>query len=448
MGYLSFGKTISFKKATVSLWFRVPQKTIDAVPLPRIDQYYIPVFVYKFPLIVFGKQKTGTHYEFKYGVYLGEIYGTGGGGVYGNQVNAHPSTHMDVTSIGIRFEYAGGGEAKGTSRLYATLQTADAGVGQATEWSFTGYEWVGSSAPGGTVDIRTFTDNSYMSGKPADLFSVAPLSYPSQGPEVTPDDWHHLLLSWDLKGRNSSHGTVEDTEAGIASFIDSHSTMWCALDGENCAGAELPSNWIGSADGVGDPNGICTDWTMKYAGKRGGPEETGPPNVIHSPIVGAPRYSVQFSEGIKADGIFIPAEPQYTRDLNAEAGFGPGSEPISPIYRIELAELQIFSNVMLTITEKNIAAFIDFKRDKDGNPIKDKDGNSTLKPVPPKQAEKLLGKRPDVLLHGTNNWKKGKNTGSTSKDKDGKVLKSGQFKPTGTIKKYEPDPSIKKSADK
>lgn len=435
MGYLSLGKTIDLSKATVSMWFRVPKATIDAVPLPRTDQYYIPVFVHKLPLIVFGKQKTGTHYEYKRGVFLGYTFGTpDSGGVYGEALHQH-TVSMDVTSIGIRLN--------GTSRLYVTLQTADAGLGQNTEWGHSGYQWVGSHAPGGTVDINTYTDFSHMSGKPADLFSIDPNAFSDQGPEITPDEWHHLLLSWDLKGSNSSHGSEDgDTSAGKATFIDSYSMMWCALDGRERTGAELPSNWIGSSDGIGDPNGICTDWTMKYVGKRGGPEAQGPPNVIISSASGIPKYSVQFAAGIQSDGIYIPAQPQYSRDFNAEQGFPAGSEPIRPIYRIELAELQIFSDVALKMTANNIAAFIDFERDQDGNIILDKDGKEVLKPVDPKEAEELLGKRPDVLLHGSTKWKDGKNTGSLGADDDGNEIPSGQFEPTGTIKKYTPDPSI------
>jgi hypothetical protein len=115
----------------------------------------------------------------------------------------------------------------------------------------------------------------------------------------------------------------------------------------------------------------------------------------------------------------------------------------APIYTVEMAELQIFTGVTLdTGVEANRRTFIDFERDADGNPIRNDDGKRTLKPVNPKQAEDLLGKRPDILLHGTTKWQAGKNTGSLGIDADGEEIPSGQFTPTGEIKKYSPDPSI------
>ena len=98
-----------------------------------------------------------------------------------------------------------------------------------------------------------------------------------------------------------------------------------------------------------------------------------------------------------------------------------------------MAELQIFSGVTLdTSIEANRRAFVGY----------DEEGSSRLKPVDPKQAEDLLGKKPDILLHGSTKWQQGKNTGSLGIDTVGEEIPSGQFTPTGEIKKYTPDPSI------
>jgi hypothetical protein len=97
-----------------------------------------------------------------------------------------------------------------------------------------------------------------------------------------------------------------------------------------------------------------------------------------------------------------------------------------------MAELQIFTDVTLdTGDEPKRRAFIDYVRDNDGNPIEDEDGKRTLEPVDPEKAEELLGKKPEILLHTSANWKAGNNTGSL-----------GPFTPTGGINSYKPDPSL------
>jgi hypothetical protein len=112
-----------------------------------------------------------------------------------------------------------------------------------------------------------------------------------------------------------------------------------------------------------------------------------------------------------------------------------------------MAEFQFFSDVAIdTSNKENLRAFIDSKRDDKGHTIADKDGNVTLQPVDPKKAELLLGKRPDILLHGSSNWKKGHNTGSTGvtdpDTQDKQDIPAGQFTPVAGIATYKPDPSI------
>jgi hypothetical protein len=61
-------------------------------------------------------------------------------------------------------------------------------------------------------------------------------------------------------------------------------------------------------------------------------------------------------------------------------------------------------------------------------------------------AAKLMGRKPDILLHRSGNWKQGRNTGTLGVDASGKPIPSGQFGHFGTILKYKPDPSISESA--
>lgn len=109
---------------------------------------------------------------------------------------------------------------------------------------------------------------------------------------------------------------------------------------------------------------------------------------------------------------------------------------------VELAELQIWANKTLdTKDERNRRLFLDWPKDAAGNPDKTK----PLQPVLPNVAAVALGE-PDILLHGTNNWKNGFNTGKAgySTDRDGnKVLdKNGQFQPTAKIEKFLPEPKL------
>jgi hypothetical protein len=92
-----------------------------------------------------------------------------------------------------------------------------------------------------------------------------------------------------------------------------------------------------------------------------------------------------------------------------------------------MAEFQMWTGISLdTGEEENRRLFIDFERDDKGDPV-----DEELKPVAPKVAEKALGKRPDVTLHGSSKWKAGRNAGT-----------AGQLKPTGRIITYKPDPNL------
>jgi len=95
---------------------------------------------------------------------------------------------------------------------------------------------------------------------------------------------------------------------------------------------------------------------------------------------------------------------------------------------IEMGELQIWANRTLNAGDVKMRRL-----------FVDEDG----KPVPPRIAEKILGK-PDVLLHGTNNWKKGFNTGRSGVDDEDKTIAAGQFRRVAKIERFVPDPELGK----
>jgi hypothetical protein len=251
-------------------------------------------------------------------------------------------------------------------------------------------------------------------------------------PDLAADTWHHLLISWDVTGSISC--------GGDSTVINSNFKMYLALDGKNYSKGDLPANWIGDAGGTVDmppgsagtePNTILTTDSALNDLPWPGEPEIDEPDYYHN---GWPPGSFAGTIGsLSATKLYVPGSPHYTDD----------SRDINSIYQVEMAELQIFLDRTLdTSIEKNRQAFIDYERDSAGKPVADKDGNLTLKPVAPAKAEDLLKKRPEVLLHGTDNWKVGKNTGSLGINAKDEIIAAGQFKPTGKIEKYEPDPSI------
>jgi hypothetical protein len=103
-----------------------------------------------------------------------------------------------------------------------------------------------------------------------------------------------------------------------------------------------------------------------------------------------------------------------------------------------MAELQIWIGQSIDTGDRAMRRlFIGYPRDVDGNP----DTSKPLQPVPPSIAAKTLGK-PDILLHGTGNWKRGRNTGTSGIDENGKLKEEGQFERTGTVEKFKPDPKL------
>jgi hypothetical protein len=205
---------------------------------------------------------------------------------------------------------------------------------------------------------------------------------------VTPDVWHHLLVSFDLSP--GSTGIILDLAAGTAAF-GTVSKFWWALDDTNRHGQEIaPYSEQCFYPFSGDPNGIVSAFCMfnqYYPGMPGEP----------LPVAGNP--------------IGIPSTPDH----------------IGQVYHCELAELQLFTDVHLdTSVVANRRAFVTAKG----------------KPANPRLAEDLLGKRPEILLHGTANWQAGRNTGSWGVDSRGQTIPTGQFTPTGRIKPYKPDPKL------
>jgi hypothetical protein len=154
-------------------------------------------------------------------------------------------------------------------------------------------------------------------------------------------------------------------------------------------------------------------WTLEGSGGKetwAGSLDPPRPTVPDPKTFDVPTYSCSgFSLPVNGHPIGVPVA---NRHLKHNTG-------------IEMAELQIWANQTID-TADAIGLFI-------------KDG----KPAPLKRARERLG-RPDVLLHGSSNWKAGRNTGKAGMSDDGRIIAQGQFKPVAAIERFTPNPQLGK----
>lgn len=320
----------------------------------------------------------------------------------------------------------------------------------------------------------------------------------SSGPRVTGNTWHHVLFSFDISGSVTLKCSekVNDPPAAMSTTCKA----WLAVDDVNQTGATLQRrlsmpNQLGDTvmEGIGygtllptgpstafkrfviegtlGPNGIIPQntWIRPYGGGNpkdglaiahtysglsnglvsyGSPEGdfqalswSGVLNYHYSqPIPGGrsgvpgpwlavldpPRPTVTDPATFdvptyKCDSFNIPVEgfpigiPTAARHLKHNTG-------------VEMGELQIWANKTLDTADiKMRRLFVD----------------EHGKPVPPEKAEEALG-RPDILLHGENNWKSGRNTGKSGTTDDKEIISAGQFIPVAKIENFLPNPELNK----
>lgn len=182
------------------------------------------------------------------------------------------------------------------------------------------------------------------------------------------------------------------------------------ISAEDAAAAGLPVSpalKYGAAPGDFNP----LDWTGKIWTLYGHGVAPGPwlgscqpprPTVPNPLTFDLPTYTCSgFSLPLAEHPIGIPASSKY-------AAYNTG---------VEMAELQIWIGQSTEAGQGVRRLFID------------KEGRA----VSPKKAEEVLGK-PDIKLHGSANWKQGKNTGTTG----------SEFRHVAGIEKFTPDPKLNK----
>lgn len=246
---------------------------------------------------------------------------------------------------------------------------------------------------------------------------------------VQPDHWHHVIVSFDLTGSIEAEGIQGTPDAPDHGTVTTSCKIWAALDDVNIAGIDLHT-------GYGD-NFYAADISYVTSRLPFGDNDLVTVNAIGVALTRIPPNGT--TGPVAANGFVIThtesghSKPVYSFSPgNIESAKSPMAIPASPKYvenilHCEYAVFQMWTDVTLdTGKEANRRAFVD------------EDGEF----VSLKKAEELLGKKPEVLLHGTGNWKRGKNSGTLGKTSDGEKNPEGQFEPTGGIDKYKPDPSL------
>ena len=409
--YLTLNNALDMNKVIISFWFRIPKETADIVKAGASSFYFdYPVFNGVIPLLTWGPQLPATIYgleQYESGSYTSDIFAYHP--IMLERVTASHSAPMQPSCIGVN-------AIEDRPTLHVHIQTDDHASGTnmlKIASDFTGMLQEPQEGDPGPV----YVDPEYIFEDVSYIITASPdyLGNSTKGgdPEVgAVDKWHHLLISWEL----IPHST--QTGGGGTSM------MWCAIDDKNKAGNDLPAMNDTSYMAPNDHK-AWVPFTYDFGGSDGDAVAS----IDFSPIPSNP---------VRVPG---PASVSYTNDTG-------GVSTKAPIHTVELAELQIFLGITLdTSEERNRRAFIDFERDNNGKKIVDKDDHGTLAPVDPKKAEELLGRKPDILLHGATRWKSGYNTGSIGITVDSgtgltKKNSAGQFKPTGVITKFKPDPSL------
>jgi hypothetical protein len=429
-------------KVVISLWFRVPQSSVDATA--ATDRFaphlalIIPLITFTHPLDIddlepnavnIGEAVNFPQSDCPYvpsvtdfqsvgpffidPCYVGincdkDILSIGGGKptlVFNLQANGHANVsnyanfaqHMAVYNI------EGYGGAPPPTGL------GDPNV-PGNGWNDLGFPYVGFASG--------MHDFSGADGRP-ELFQVrSPVVIES-------DEWHHLLLSFDLSSAcvtegpplgGSRHATTAEGTTGWC-------RLWYAIDDVNYNGADNLKPW--PVDGGSDQNAILSNSAWNVANSQ---------TLYIYNLPQAPATCTYNPVPLPTSGVALglPASADY----------------VGNVHHVEMAEFQMFIGVTLDpAVEANRRIFIgpagkDSLPPSGPNSPSTSSGSGLLYPIDPKVAKTFFGKRPELMLHGSSNWIAGKNTGSLGTDIEGKMIASGQFMPTGPIKRYKPDPTI------
>lgn len=378
MGFISApaGTLPDFSKAVISLWFRIPQATYAAA-------------IAEANALFFGGEVSNAPWT---GVVPLVTWGSGVAAATpgaAGVVQIRPSCIGVVAAIRGPDQYGNAYQGPVTGCcMYARMQYLDGG----------GMDYAGG-AFGECPDyfeVGAYTNNDTVNWGGSGNWDFNPIK---QVP-ITPDVWHHVLISFDL-----SNGAIAQYTGGTSSVSITYSLMsqfYWAIDDVNYNGGYLGPNTAYPGDAHG-PNDIGTAWAGNLITDATGLHVLGTAECIGRPLPAA-GYPVS-----------LPA----------------GSAAVAAIKAVDMAEFQMFTGVTLdTSVVANRRAFIDT----DGRPVDAVNPNDPQSPPPPPSApSELLGKSPVIsLTRSANNWRSGTNRGyATTK-----------FAPTGKIKPVNPNPKL------
>jgi len=452
---------LDLTKAVVSMWFRVPSDAVTAAIAQDekyVDGAYPRPFQALIPLLMFGPQSTRAFIDQEL-VTIGSIHCQAVTVFPDNTVGHHDLGLLPVVTHGpvskgispFNNTYIGLWVSEDDSSLFLNVNLQTTNIASIFNYDFQATSYVcplpydqyaySILVPPGAPMPTEVALAGNMPGVKDSVIEDVSWSLTRNQPEyyggksstvtVTPDTWHHLLISWDISGSVSAHSAATpDGTATTWDGIDSASSMWVAFDDKNYTGNDLPADW---PDG-GPPNAIITPNAMNVADRQASINATY--NLTSPKMESAP--------------ICIPSGNIYY--------YGGGT--IEFPYHVEMAELQVFTGVTLdTSVETNRRLFIvpdkkgvlkpvnpspiyiPIAKTAVGDPTTWEDGADLPAFVPPPSAldpsavgsgNKLLGTPAIDFTKASLNWMMGRNLGSLK----GRVVR------TGKIKAYFPDPSI------
>ena len=450
MSYLQIVAGVpDFSKTVISLWFRVPKVSMMAAAAQPYPQGRLPILHRCIPLLTFGRPQQETELIPNWVNLCGPLVAPPGdpGPRCLSIVSYNAGQKFDLDPCYIALDctdaaspvlafnlqtqnFASGTLVDGINDAAATSPQPTSQE-QINEWAalakVRGSGWLDQRGTASGFVYRHFVNATGILNLSHNLLEAAPeLFYVKTVHPITPDRWHHLLLSFDISipvvtygppPTNDHHGTDWDN---VSQGTSSFAKMWYAIDDVDYRGrtaedeyhlgpysVDHDSNRSSSPGSKGgDPNGILTKagWEVPFYGTSG--------TTRGNQIMPVPAY--QFGEGE------LPSH-------DANFGLPASTAYVENIYRVEMAELQMWTGIVLdTGIVKNRRGFVD----------------AGGKPVPPAEAEKLLGRKPEVMLHYSSKWKEGLNTGTRGMNIDETVLPAGQFKRTGGIEAYKPEPQL------
>lgn len=437
MGSLG-GSIPDFTQMTISLWFRVPQKDIDAaVAAFNANQVSSPPFLGIIPLLTFGPPANHLGWTsvtrndvFPYTV---TFWGW----------NVQPTcafvlrdlTPNPVTEFGTQVKWMrnAAGDSQ-TEPSYIGIDCTGAtpilkvNFQMGSRGQYSGVTFVATETPSSHGDYVCaafgLPDVCLPAGefRPDGVEVVAPIDHQiinhtiadydsalfpdnelfTSGtalPTITADVWHHLLLSVDFSGSVSANGyDINNPPANLQGPLNSSVKLWIALDDQNLTALSTDRS------PAMRPNNITTRSAFQIS------QQAVSPNSLNSaPFDTFKGYTTQ------SNGPQIPI-PSYSFQpqacLGTPFGIPASSAWVNNIDTTQCAALQIFSGVTVDTTNTDARrAFITA----DGKPAKTGD------------ATKFLASQPYAKLMSLADWQKGKN---------------GLFTPTGDIDRFKPDAAL------